>query len=584
MATPKRRTLRPRLHNLRRQLSYLDALPQLTILCLVAGVAAAVVIIIFRASIVLPLTAWLGHPEDFESLGVTGRFLVPLLGALLLGLLMQLLPSRLHKVGVTHVLDRLHNHQGHLPWQHFAVQFAGGVLSLVSGQSVGREGPAVHLGAGSASLVGQWLKIPNNSLRVMVAAGVAAAISAAFNTPLAGVVFAMEVVLLEYTIAGFIPIIIASFAGSLLSRLAFGADSVFYVQSVPLAHFTELPYMMLAGIAIGTVAIIYSRLLSLGNFVARWPIMLRISVAGLFTAAVATQVPEVLGMGYDTLATAMAGELGLQLLLVIIIAKLLTTGISLSFGIPGGLIGPTIFIGGVVGAALSYGGHWLYDEQASSVGFYVLLGMAAMFGAVLNAPLTALITILELTNNPNTIFPSMLVVVIACLCTRLGAGNKGIFQTLLRLQGRSFRSTGLTSELSRAGVFQVLTTNFVKARSAIDYSEAIQLLENKPLWIVLSDEVDKPKQLIKAADLAKFLEKAPEAVLTLAEAINLLEIPGQKSPLPPIHEQATLLEAYQLMKSESTDAIYVQNPRQLALESEVMGIVTREAVTNYYSL
>jgi hypothetical protein len=236
-----------------------------------------------------------------------------------------------------------------------------------------------------------------------------------------------------------------------------------------------------------------------------------------------------------------------------------------------------------VGAALGVGSDWFHDGNASSPGFYVLLGMAAMLGSVLNAPLTALITILELTANPNIIFPSMLVVVISCLCTRIFMGDKGIFLIMLKQQGRRIKSSGLTSELSRVGVFHVSTNNFVRSRFMVDYDQARALLEAKPTWIVLA-ELDKPKRLIKAADLAKFLEKAPEKVLTLEEDIDLQELPGDQTVLPPIHEQATLLEAHLLMKTESTDAVYVQNPRPFALDSEVMGIVTREAVTSYYSV
>lgn len=577
------RALARRLSNLRRQLSYLNALPQLTILGTLAGVAAACVIIAFRFAMDVPLKAWLGSEDGFEALGQLERFLLPVIGAFIIGIGLQMLPERLSKVGVAHVLDRLHNHQGHLPWTNFLVQFAGGVLLLVSGQSVGREGPAVHLGAGAGSLLGQALKIPNNSMRVLVAAGVAAAISAAFNTPLAGVVFAMEVVLMEYSIAGFIPIIMASFAGSLLSQLAFGTGAVFTVQSVSLATLRELPYLMVAGIVIGLVAIIYSYLLTIGQYFTKIPVSVRITFAGILTGGVAVYVPQVLGMGYDTLAEAMAGSVGLQWLLIIIVCKLITTGVSLSSGMPGGLIGPTIFIGGLVGAALGVGSDWLYTGHASNPGFYVLLGMAAMLGAVLNAPLTALLTILELTNNPNIIFPSMLVVVISCMCARVFTGDRGIFLNLLRMQGRAVKSSGLTSELSRAGVFQVIATNFVRSRFMVNYTEAMALLEKKPQWIVLA-ELDKPKILIRAADLAKLLEKAPEKVLMLEEDIDLREIPGPQTVLPPIHEQATLLEAHRLMKTESTDAVYVQNPRPFALEAEVMGIVTREALTNYYSV
>ena len=576
------RTGHSRLTNLRRQLSYLDALPQLTVLGIVVGCAAALVIIAFRAAMSAPLTSLIGDVDNFEYLSPSLRFWVPAIGALVIGIGLQLLPKHLLKVGVTHVLDRLHNHQGYLPWPNVVVQFIGGVLLLITGQSVGREGPAVHLGAGAASIVGQFLKLPNNSMRVLLGAGVAAAISAAFHTPLAGVVFAMEVIVMQYTIAGFIPIILASFAGSLLAQLLLGPEVAFSIQHVELARLTELPYMVASGIALGAVAICYSYLLQMGRFIDHWPIVIRVTLAGVFTGLVAVYVPQVLGIGYDTLVQAMTGQLTLQLLTVLLIAKLLTTGVSLSAGMPGGLIGPTLFIGGIAGGILSLGAQWLFAEQASYVGFYVLLGMAAMLGAVLNAPLTALITILELTSNPNIIFPSMLVVVIACLSTRFIVGNNGIFITLLGVQGKKVRSSPLYSELNRAGVYAVNDTDFVKSRFVVELDQAHKLLETRPRWLVLA-ELDKPKKLLKAADLAKHLKELEERE-TLPETINLIDIPGDKTTILPIHERATLWEASEHMKAEAIDAVYIQNPRQFSLETEILGLITKAAITDYYSI
>jgi CIC family chloride channel protein len=207
-----RRAWRQGLDRLRLRLSRAEALPQLGLLGLFTGLIVGAVMIAFRLLIETAQGAFLpgGNPENYEALAYELRLALPLVGGLAIGLLFQWMPEAVRHVGVTHVMERLAYHQGRLPLRSAILQFFGGALSIVSGHSVGREGPAIHLGAASGSLAGQRFGLPNNSLRVLAGCGVAAAIAASFNTPLAGVIFAMEVVLMEYTVVGFAPVILAA--------------------------------------------------------------------------------------------------------------------------------------------------------------------------------------------------------------------------------------------------------------------------------------------------------------------------------------------------------------------------------------
>ena len=184
---------------LRRQFGNSDALPQLVALAIVSGVLTALVILAFRLLIDYPLTLWLGDAEAFESLGYVQRASLPLAGAFAIGLALSFFSSDRRRVGVPHVMACLSERRGRLPASNAAVQFLGGAAALLSGQSGGREGPAIHLGAAAASLLGQWLRLPNDGMRTLVACGTAAALASSFNTPIAGVIFAMEVVMMEYT-------------------------------------------------------------------------------------------------------------------------------------------------------------------------------------------------------------------------------------------------------------------------------------------------------------------------------------------------------------------------------------------------
>ena len=220
-------------------------------------------------------------------------------------------------VGVSHVLERLHRHQGYLSVKNLLVQFFTGAIALISGQTGGREGPAIHLGASVSSLLGQTLKLPNNSIRVLIGCGTAAAIGSSFNTPIAGVIFSMEVIVLEYTIAGFMPVILAAVTGTLVVQQVFGDEPVFFIPGIAMDSYWDLPWIFLEGIAIAVLAAGLIRLMVICHDRAPKPIAVKIFLAGLVTASLGFVVPEILGVGYDTVNQALQGSLPLTLLLLI---------------------------------------------------------------------------------------------------------------------------------------------------------------------------------------------------------------------------------------------------------------------------
>lgn len=568
------RRLKRRTESLRDQMALTDSLPQLTLLGLLTGILAGLVIVLFRWAVEIPLGHFLpGSFENFEAINPALHFALPVMGALLLGGILQLVDKRHHAAGIGHVMDRLQNHQGRMPLGNFLTQFLGGALCLLSGQSVGREGPAVHLGAGSGSLLGQWLKLPNNSLRPLAGCGVAAAIAACFNTPMAGVIFAMEVVVLEYSIIGFIPVTLAAVAGATITRLAFGPEIAFINAQAVMGDLQELPLMGLVGLAVAVFAASYIHLHSAS---CRWalnrPILLRFALAGLLTGVCAMGIPQIMGIGYDTISSALAGEIGLSLLLLIAVIKLLTTSISLGVGMPGGVVGPLLFIGACVGGAVGALAQQLLPGSASAIGFYVILGMGAMMGATLNAPLAAMMAILELTYNSNIIFPSMLVVIAACLTTRWVFKCDGLFQNVLRIQGK-FRSAEVTEQLlARTGVRSLMDRNLIEAELQLSPKAAQLLLSHHPHWILLRET----QQLLQPADLHLHLQSIPED-----QSVNLMEIPARRYDLARIQADANLYEALQLMNHHQVDVLWVES---LADQQQPLGIISRNKIDDYYRI
>jgi len=573
------------LNKFRHRLAYIDALPQLSIIGMIIGCLAGGLIVGFRLLIELPLQSLLPlHAENFEGLSQTLHFLLPLSGAIIIAGCFHYIPKKYHDVSVGNVLERLHNFQGRMSLGNLLVQFFGGILCLVSGQSVGREGPAVHIGASAASLLGQWLKLPNNSLRTLIGCGVAAAIAASFNTPVAGVIFAMEVVLMSYTIIGFIPVMLASVCGALITRLVFGEESLFSFTGFQMHGLWELPLMVTAGFIIGILATIYMRLQLNFNRFSHHPIAARILLAGFVTSCLALIAPEILGLGYDTVNLALESKLALSTLCIILVAKMIATSFSISMGLPGGLIGPQLLIGACIGAIIGHLMNSFFPDSVSHSGFYVLLGMAAMMGAVINAPLAALMAVLELTYNPSIIFPSMLIIVVACLTTRQLLKCEGIFIEQLSANGKTLDSSPTQQILSSIGVRSAMNTDFVQCTTPVSSITAKSLLNHKPLWIIISDQ-DSGNTLLRAADLAFYIkETLMEEEADNEGVIDLLEIPGQRFVLSPIHELSTLYEAQQLLAQQQADSLYVTPQIQDTPEPLILGIITHNTIENHYRL
>ncbi len=570
----------------RRRLADVDALPQLALLGLLSGVFTGAVILLFRFAIEFPLRYFLpgNDDENYEDLAVAVRVLLPFIGAVLLGLLLHWLASRDRKVGVVHVMERLNYHQGYITFRSAVVQFVVGLGTILSGQSAGREGPAVHLGAAVSSLMGQWMRLPNNNIRTLVACGCAAAISASFNTPISGVIFAMEVVMMEYTIAGFTPIILAAVSAAIVTQVVYGSDPAFSVPALTMNSLLEIPWILAVAVVIAIAAASFIHILCWANRFSHRPIFLRILAAGILTMPFAALTPEIMGIGYDTVSSAIDGELTFWILLGAGLAKVVVTALTVGLGMPNSVIGPTIFMGATLGAAMGLIGAAVAPELASSVGFYAMLGMGAMMGAVLQAPLAALMALIELTRNPNIILPGMLVITTASLITSEVFGKRSVFLTMLQNQGLSYHNSPIIQALRRVSVGAIMDRSLTRIDREIAYNDARELLKSEPKWLVVEGSAG-PVAMLPSVDLARFIEhlenRNAEDGKLLPETIDLMEMPAHRRDIAPVQYQATLEEALDQFEATHAEALYVQ--RQVApMIQRIYGIVLRSDIESHY--
>ena len=411
------------------------ALIRLTALGAVTGLLAGAVVLAFRWVIEASQRAFLpgGQLGNYEALPGWALLALPVAGGLVLGLVFDRLPEHLRSVGIVHAIQQLrHTGRPNLPLANALVQFFAGGFAIVCGHSVDREGPGVHLGAATGTWVGG--RSDDADSFTLTVCGAAAAIAAAFNTPLAGIVFVIEVLGVRYRVDRFIPVMTASVIGAIIAQLAYGVEPTFELASgLQMVSNEEILLLVGLGIVTGLVAVAFIGLTELSwHAGGHLRPSVAFTLAGLATGLIAQLVPQVPGISYDTLNNILNNHLGLQLLLTLILGKLVATAVAVGLRVPGGLIGPSLVIGGALGGAV---GH-LVQHLAIPTGsesFYAVVGMLAMMSAVLRAPLAALMALLELTGNPNIIFPGMVAVVFADILSRQLLGRESIFEHVRRL-------------------------------------------------------------------------------------------------------------------------------------------------------
>lgn len=570
--------MRKLLSKFRYQLADQQALLSYSLLGVVGGVASGLVVLAFELAIFELGALWgVGNKgEQFETLPQWMLFALPAGGATLLGIAYSLLQPADRETGIVHVISRMHSHYSVLPLRNAAVQFIGGTFALASGQSGGREGPGVHLGGAANSLLGQWLGLPHNSLRVLVACGTAGGIAAVFHTPMAGVIFAMEVIVAEYTVIGFIPVLLAAVSATAVSR-ALSPDSVlFSLPTIQMSSMLELPFIMLLGLVCGVAASAFIGLSALAARLAHWPVALRFAFAGCITGGLALLVPQILGMGYDTLDLTLQGELALATLAAIALCKILATALSCGVGMPIGLIGPNLVIGACIGAIFGSAATAVQPELASDATLYIVIGMAAAMGAVLNAPLAALLAVVELTQTISIGMPAMLAIVTASLTNSGIFGQESAHRSVLRQLQRLVPVDPINQLLHRANVTRTMDTRVVRVPALLRAEDLEPLLESTPAWCVVT-RGDDDLYLVDGAELIASLAQMPLA----EQDADLTETGIRRWTIAPISIQASLREAMDTMRDTTSEAVCIYERSRSSGKNILHGIITKEAIEKF---
>ena len=416
---------------------------RLTLLAVLVGLVAGFASILFKLMIQFFQNLFWRAESIMSAVASQPWYLtilIPAAGALLISPLIYYGAREAKGHGVPEIMESLVFRGGRIRTKVVAIKALASSICIGSGGSVGREGPIVQISSTIASSIGRLFRIQERGLRTLVAAGAAAGIGATFNAPIAGAIFAVEVLLGEFGVYSFSPIIVASVISTLTSRLVSGDFAAFTVPKYTLISVWEIGPYVLLGIVSGLVAILFIKVLYFfeDKFDAlRLHPLIKPILGGILIGVIGLKFSHIFGVGYESIDACLTNNLGFWLALVLVFAKILSTSLTLGSGGSGGIFAPSLFLGAMTGNVIGSFFHQSFPSSISSPGAFSLVGMGAVVAAATHAPITAIIIIFELTNDYKIILPLMLSCIIASLMT-VGVHKESIYTMKLKRRGIIF--------------------------------------------------------------------------------------------------------------------------------------------------
>jgi len=453
----------------------------------------------------------------------------PVIGGLIVGPIVYKFAKEAKGHGVPEVMESILLRGGRIRPRVMVAKIAASAISIGSGGSVGREGPIVQIGSAIGSVLGQILKITGSRLRTLVACGTAAGIAATFNAPIAGAIFAVEIILSDFGISQFSPVVVSSVSATVISRHFIGDFSAFTIPQYQLTSvFEMIPYVILgilsAFVALGFISILYKT----EDFFEKikMPDFLKPALGGLIIGIIAIKFPHIFGVGYDTISLALNGKLAWYFLLFLVFLKLFVTSITIGSGGSGGIFAPSLFLGATLGGFLGTIVHNLFPSITSTPGAYALVGMGAVAAGAMHAPITSILIIFELTNDYRIILPLMVTCIISVLISSK-IRRDSIYTLKLSRKGINIFKGQETNVLRSLLVSKVMKSDYELVYADTPLPKLLDLTVNSshPNFFVV-DKKDKLLGIISIFDLRKILYKA-ELLDTIIIAYDLL-IPMRK--------------------------------------------------------
>jgi len=541
------------------------------LMAIVVGVGTGFLVVVFVKSI-LWMTAFCFNPIIKNTWRV---ILIPVLGGLIVGPLVAFLAPEAKGHGIPEVLKAIALRGSKIRPMVGLVKVLASILSIGSGFSVGREGPIVQVGAAFGSSIGQLMKLPESRIRNLVACGAAAGIAGVFNTPIAGVMFASEVILRDFGANALSTVVVAAVSSSIISRIFLGDHPSFLVPTFHLHDPSEIFLYFGLGIlsALAAVSFMVTLEWSETKF-ENWqiPSWLKPACAGLLVGCLGFIFPQIFGSGLTGIQDALHGNIPLQVLLSLILIKIIATSISLGGGSSGGVFAPLLFIGAVLGGAFGQLASMHYGFPIAPSGAYALVGMASVFAAAARAPITAILIVFELTGSYSMILPIMVAVVTATSIAQM-LRKDSIYLGKLKRKGIDIKSFEETRVLEGLKVSDAMTQDFQTVQRDTSANELVDLMsQNLAKSIFVVDRNNKLFGIIKAAEINRVLILEGKDFLIADD----IAVPHKEYSFPdePLNEVAQLMASHHLSEIPVVDSFDT---------SKIIGVLKSEDVFRVYA-
>ena len=397
----------------------------MVILAIIVGLAGGFGAIGFRYLINFFQTIFYGSGDNLLELAQSTpwylRVGIPALGGLVVGPIVYFLAREAKGHGVPEVMEAVALRSGLIRKRVVLVKSLASAICIGTGGSVGREGPIVQIGSAVGSAIGQLLKVSADRIRTLVGCGAAAGIAATFNAPIAGSMFALEIILGDFGLATFSPIVISSVVATAISRHFLGDAPAFIVPAYHLVSAWELPLYVVLGSLCALVAVMFTttlyRLEDIFDSI-KFPQYLKAAFGGLILGGIALFFPHVLGVGYGAIDLALAQKLSWWFMFLLVFAKVLSTSITIGSGGSGGIFAPSLFLGAMAGGFFGTVANSVFPDITASAGAYSIVGMGAVVSGTTHGPLSAILILFEMTGDYKIILPLMIACIISSLTSQ----------------------------------------------------------------------------------------------------------------------------------------------------------------------
>ena len=561
----------------------INELTGLLILAFIIGIIGGYAAVAFRIILNTSQELFWGTTDSLHFLSIEFsqirwyvKILIPALGGLIVGPIIYFLVREARGSGIPEVMEAIATKGGWIRARVIPLKALLSAISIGSGGSAGREGPIVHIGSSTGSIVGQYLNLNEEKRKILIGCGASAGIAGTFNAPIGGMLFSLEVLLGEFRISRFSPLIVSSVMSTVIAQVYLGTNPAFMIPEYTLVSPWEIiPYIFL-GLIGAFVGMAFSKSLYLTEDLfnkLNIPVYLKPAIGGLLMGILALQLPNLYGVGYSSIEQTLTGQMGLWMLLLLAAGKIVATNLTLGSGGSGGVFAPSLFIGATTGGTFGIIVHSLFPASTGLPGSYALVGMGAVVAGAAHAPLTAILILFEMTRDYHIILPLMLSCIISAVIS-MQIKPHNIYTTKLMQRGIDIRRETEAPILRSIKVREVMSTDIISLNEGASVEEINRVFSEShhTHFPVVEKGSSQVIGILNYTDYWDYMAEEHTSRILVARDLA-------RTPAVTINENDHLLNALNKISTYKTELLPVVRKE----DKNLVGVLSRNDIINEYN-